>query len=283
METMPVHVLNLLYAIATLSLIALGLAVVLGMLGVLNMAHGVFIMIGAYCALAVQRAGLHLLLAIPFALVVCGLVGWIIEWSVVRHLYRRPFDTLLATWGIAILLRECVESIFGRGYQSVDQTLPGTVDILGIRYPAYRLALMIIVVVLLGALFAWYRRSSTGARIKAMVSNPELAAAVGIDSARLARAAFVFGTSTAGLAGVLLAPLVRVEPYMSVEYLLHSFFALVVGGTGTIQGLLLGSTVIGGSNVIGSALVNNMGGYLTMLVISMLFLWLKQDGLYARR
>lgn len=282
METAPILVLNLLYSIATLGLIALGLAVIFGLLGVMNMAHGEFIMIGAYSALAVQQASLPPLAAIPLALVVCGLVGWIIEWAVVRHLYRRPFDTLLATWGVAILLRELIENLFGRGYRSVDQTLPGTVEILGVVYPAYRLTLLAFTVALFTGLFVWYRRSATGVRIKAMISNPELASAVGIDRARLARAAFIFGAASAGLAGVLLAPLVRVEPYMGIDYLLSSFFVLVIGGLGSLQGLVLGSTVIGGSNVVASAAIGNTGGYLTVLVISILFLWLKQDGLYSR-
>lgn len=283
MEALPVHALNLVYSIATLGLIVLGLAVIFGLLGVMNMAHGEFIMIGAYCALVVQQAALHPLFAIPLALVVCGIVGWIIEWSVVRRLYRRPFDTLLATWGVAILLRELIENVFGRGYQSVDQTLAGTVDVFGVRYPSYRLVLILFVVLLFVGLFAWYQRSNTGARIKAMISNPELASAVGIDRAKLACAAFVFGAAMAGLAGVLLAPMVRVEPFMGIDYLLSSFFVLVVGGLGSLEGLLIGSAVIGGSNVIVSAALGNTGGYLAVLVISILFLWLKQDGLYSRR
>ncbi|MEO3999475.1 branched-chain amino acid ABC transporter permease [Mesorhizobium sp. CAU 1732] len=283
MDILALHGLNFVYSIATLGLIVLGLAVVFGLLGVMNMAHGELVMIGAYCAFVVQQAGLHPVLAVPLALCVCGLVGLAMEWTVVRHLYRRPFDTLLATWGIAILLRECVENLFGRGYQSVNETVGGTVMLLSVRYPTYRLILIAIVITLFIGLFVWYQRSSTGARIKAMVSNPELAAAVGINGPRLARSTFVFGTAMAGLAGVLLAPLVRIEPFMGIDYLLSSFFVLVVGGLGSLEGLLIGSTVIGGSNVVASAAFGNTGGYLTVLAISILFLWLKQDGLYARR
>lgn len=282
-ELLAINGLNILYAVATLAVVALGLAVIFGLLGVMNMAHGEFVMIGAYCALAVQQAALHPLLAVPVALAACAAIGWAMEWSVVRHLYRRPFDTLLATWGIAILLRECVEALFGRGYRSVDQTFAGTVDVFGVRYPSYRLLLMAAIAALFVALWLWYRRSNAGARIQAMVSNPELAAAVGIDAARLARATFAFGSAMAGLAGVMLAPLVRVEPYMGIDYLLSSFFVLVVGGLGSIEGLLLGSGVIGGADVAVSALFGNTDGYLTVLVVSILFLWLKQDGLYARR
>jgi urea ABC transporter permease protein UrtB len=283
MELLATYGLNFAYSTATLGLIVLGLAVVFGLLGVMNMAHGEFVMLGAYSALIVQQAGLPYLLAIPLALLVCGAFGWLIEWSVIRHLYRRPFDTFLATWGIAILMRKGVEVTFGREYQSIDQSLPGTVEFFGIDYPAYRLVLMAVIVALFAGLFVWYQRSNTGARIKAMVQNPELAAAVGIDTARLSRATFIAGVSTAGLAGVLLAPLVRVEPYMGLDYLLNSFFILVVGGLGTLEGLLTGSGIIGGADVVISALFDKTAGYLGVLTISILFLWLRPDGIFSRR
>jgi branched-chain amino acid transport system permease protein/urea transport system permease protein len=283
MELLATYGLNFAYSTATLGLIVLGLAVVFGLLGVMNMAHGEFVMLGAYSALIVQQAGLPHVLAIPLALFVCGAFGWLIEWSVIRHLYRRPFDTFLATWGIAILMRKGVEVTFGREYQSIDQSLPGTVAFFGIDYPAYRLVLMTVIVALFAGLFVWYQRSNTGARIKAMVQNPELAAAVGIDTARLSRATFIAGVSTAGLAGVLLAPLVRVEPYMGLDYLLNSFFILVVGGLGSLEGLLTGSGIIGGADVVISAIFDKTAGYLGVLTISILFLWLRPDGIFSRR
>lgn len=275
--------LNLIYTIAVLGLVVLGLAVVFGLLGVMNMAHGEFIMLGAYSAVLVQQAQLPFLFAVPLALLMCALVGLLIEWSVIQRLYRRPFDTLLATWGIAILIRKAVEVTFGREYQSIDQTLPGTVSLLGIDYPAYRLVLLALIVAFFFGLFVWYRTSNTAARIKAMVQNPALAAAVGIDTARLSRATFVFGVCVAGLAGVLLAPLVRVEPYMGLDFLLSSFFILVVGGLGSLEGLVIGSAVIGGSDVVVSAVFDKTAGYLSVLIISILFLWLRPNGIYARR
>ncbi|WP_368464885.1 branched-chain amino acid ABC transporter permease [Hoeflea sp. TYP-13] len=275
--------MNLVYAIATLALIALGLAVVFGLLGVMNMAHGEFVMLGAYSVYVVQGAGLPFIAAVPLAFAVCGVIGYIVEWSIVRHLYSRPFDTLLATWGLSILMRKMVEVVFGRDYKSIDQILPGTVELLGVAYPAYRLLLLAVIAIFFGLLFLWYRQSNTGARIKAMVSNPPLAAAVGIDTARLARYTFIFGVCTAGLAGVALAPLVRIEPYMGIDYLLSSFFILVVGGLGSLEGLLIGSSVIGGSDAAISTLFSKTSGYMAVLSISILFLWLRPDGLFSRR
>ncbi len=283
MELVGTYGLNYLYITAILGLVVLGLAVVFGLLGVMNMAHGEFVMLGAYSAVVVQAAGLPLVLSIPLAIVAAGATGALVEWLVIRHLYRRPFDTFLATWGLAVLLREAIEALFGREYRSVDQLLPGTVDLGGIEYPVYRLVLLGFVIVAFACLMLWYRRSNTGARIKAMVSNPALAAAVGINTVRLARWTFVFGVSTAGLAGALLAPLVRVEPYMGLDYLLSSFFILVVGGLGTLEGMLLGSAVISGTDTVMSAFFDKTAGYISVLSISIVFLWLRPHGLYSRQ
>ncbi len=283
MEVFVTFLLNLIYISATLALIALGLAMVFGLLGVMNMAHGEFVMLGAYSVYVVQLAGQHFLWAIPVAIVICVMVGWLMEWLVVRHLYSRPFDTLLATWGVAILIRKGVEVIFTRDYKSVNQVMPGTIDLLGVSYPAYRLLLVALIIVLFVALFTWYQKSKAGLKIRAMVQGPELAAAVGIDTARLTRVTFIIGVSTAGLAGVLLAPLVRVEPYIGLDYLMLSFFILIVGGLGTLEGLLIGSTVIGGTDAIVSTVFDKTAGYMSVLLISILFLWLRPDGIFYRR
>ena len=283
MEVFVTFLLNLIYISATLALIALGLAMVFGLLGVMNMAHGEFVMLGAYSVYVVQLAGQHFLWAIPVAIVICVMVGWLMEWLVVRHLYSRPFDTLLATWGVAILIRKGVEVIFTRDYKSVNQVMPGTIDLLGASYPAYRLLLVALIIVLFVALFTWYQKSKAGLKIRAMVQGPELAAAVGIDTARLSRVTFIIGVSTAGLAGVLLAPLVRVEPYIGLDYLMSSFFILIVGGLGILEGLLIGSTVIGGTDAIVSTVFDKTAGYMSVLLISILFLWLRPDGIFYRR
>jgi len=282
-EVFVTFLLNLIYISATLALIALGLAMVFGLLGVMNMAHGEFVMLGAYSVYVVQLAGQHFLWAIPVAIVICVMVGWLMEWLVVRHLYSRPFDTLIATWGVAILIRKGVEVIFTRDYKSVNQVMPGTIDLLGVSYPAYRLLLVALIIILFVVLFTWYQKSKSGLKIRAMVQGPELAAAVGIDTARLSRATFIIGVSTAGLAGVMLAPLVRVEPYIGLDYLMSSFFILIVGGLGTLEGLLIGSTVIGGTDAIVSTVFDKTAGYMSVLLISILFLWLRPDGIFYRR
>ena len=283
MEAFATFLLNFVYVSAILALVALGLAMVFGLLGVMNMAHGEFVMLGAYSAYVVQTAQISFFWAIPLAIFVSAILGFLIEWSVIRHLYNRAFDTLLATWGLAILIRKGVEVVFTRDYKSVNQVVPGTVEIFGVNYPAYRLILISIIICIFVALLLWYQRSKVGLRVRAMVQNPGLAAAIGIDIAILSRVTFVIGVSTAGLAGALLAPLVRVEPYIGLDYLLSSFFILVVGGLGSIEGLLIGSTIIGGTDAVISTIFDKTAGYMSVLIISILFLWLRPDGIFYRR
>src|SRR3984885_6870110 len=193
--------INLLYGISTLAVLALGLAVIFGLLGVLNIAHGEFVMIGAYCAYVTQAGGLPYLAAVPLTLVVCAILGVTVEWIMIRPLYRRPFDTLVATWGLSLLLRKIAEAIFGLGFRSLTIPLPGTVQFLGTEYPIYRLVLIAVSSAVVGGLVIWYGNSRTGFQIRAMVSNPELAQAQGISVRRLAAGAFIAGTCLAGLGG----------------------------------------------------------------------------------
>lgn len=276
------QLVNVAYGIATLAILALGLAVIFGLLGVLNLAHGELVMLGAYCAWLTQSLGLPYLVAVPLALAVCGVLGALVEWILIRPLYRRPFDTLVATWGLSLLLRKSVEAIFGLSYKNVSMPLQGSVQVLGVTYPAYRLAMIALSIGVLAALVVWYGRSRTGMRIKAMVDNPELAQALGIRTRRLAAGTFVVGCCLAGLGGVMVAPLVPVQPFMGLDYILRSFFVLVVGGLGSMLGLLSGAALIGGANGIVSAAFNATSGYFTVLVLAILFLWLKPRGLFPR-
>ncbi|MEX5577727.1 branched-chain amino acid ABC transporter permease [Pseudophaeobacter sp. A-200-2] len=274
-----VLVLNLAWQISTLALVALGLAIVFGKLQIMNMAHGEFVMIGAYAPVITSSLGLPAWLQVPVCLLTVAFVAFVLERTIIRHLYGRMFDSLLATWGIAILLREAVELIFGRGYQSVTPPISGTISVLGADYPAYRIAVILGILAGFAALFWWNARSKVATRIKAMVGNPDLAEAVGINTARLSAGAFIFGCCTAGLAGLILAPTIRIEPMMGLDYLIRSFFALVVGGLGSLEGLGIGAGIIAGTQSVLGAVANQTYGYLAVLSLSILFLWLKPDGI----
>jgi len=255
---------------------------VFGFLGVMNLAHGEFIAIGAYTAYACQARGWPYLTAIPAACLVCGALALLVERVLIRPLYQRPFDTMLATWGLSLLLRKTVELVYGGGYKSLVVPLSGSVSVLGAPFPAYRVLLIVLSLAGTSGLVVWYRRSPTGARIKAMVGNPELAQAVGLRTGRLARNTFVVGTCLAGLAGVMVAPLTPVQPYMGLDYILKAFFVLVVGGLGSAVGLVSGAGLIGGVESAMSAIVDRTWGYSTVLLIAIVFLWLRPRGIFAR-
>jgi urea transport system permease protein len=279
---MPVLFLNIFWQISTLALIALGLAIIFGQLRIMNMAHGEFIMIGAYAPVMTSSLGLPSWAQLPVCILVVGLTALMLERVIIRHLYGRLFDSLLATWGIAILLRECIELLFGRGYQSVSSPISGTISILGITYPAYRVAVMIGIILFFTGLTYWYRRSKMGTQIKAMVENPGLAQSYGINTSRLSAGTFVFGCVCAGVAGFILSPTIRVEPFMGLDFLIRSFFSLVVGGMGTLEGLGLGVTMIAGSQSLLGALMSQTYGYLFVLLLSIFFLWLRPNGIYSK-
>lgn len=276
------NILNVVYEISTLAVVVLGLAVVFGLLGVMNLAHGEFIMIGAYCAFFTQSQGWPFLTALPLALLVCGFLGLVVERVLVRPLYARPFDTLLATWGLSILLREAVEAVYGRGFKSVTVPVSGGVNVFGADYPTYRLLLTAASIALVAGLVVWFVRSATGRKIRATVNNPELAGSIGIPVRALARNTFVFGCCLAALAGVMLAPLLPVQPMLGLDFILKSFFVLVVGGLGSLVGLVSGAGIIGGVESIVSAASDRTYGYTTVLVIAILFLWLRPNGLFPR-
>ena len=274
--------LNVFWQITALALVALGLAIVFGLLRILNMAHGEFFMLGAYSHILTSELNLHPIFAIPICFILVGLTAFLIERLVVRHLYDRIFDSLLATWGISILIREIVEMIWGRSFRNVPPPIEGVVTFAGLDYPAFRLLVMLATVVFALVLYRWYKKSMMAVNIRAMVANPRLAEASGINTSKLATIGFVAGCIFAGLAGLILSPTIGIEPNMGLDALIRSFFALVVGGLGTLEGLGFGVAIIGGLQAGLSAAFDQTTGYLGVLVLSILFLWKRPDGLYQR-
>jgi branched-subunit amino acid ABC-type transport system permease component len=283
MDALVLFLLNATWQIAALALLALGLALVFGLLRIMNMAHGEFVMLGAYSPVLTAQMGLPALAAVPLCLLMVGLIALAVERLVIRHLYARMFDSLLATWALSILMREGAELAFGRQFRNVAQPLEGVTQIGLVGYPSYRLAVIALVALSLLALWLWYRRSLTGLTLRAMVDNPSLAEGAGINTARLSAAAFVAGCVLAGLAGLLLAPTLSVFPGMGLDALIRSFFALIVGGLGTLEGLAIGALAIGGLQSGLSAMLSQTAGYLGVLVLAILFMWRWPDGLYRRR
>jgi len=245
--------MNAISAILILAMIALGLWIILGMMGVINLAHGAFLAVGAYTVWFVQaEVGLGFwagLIAAPF---VVGFMGLALEYLVVRHLYDRLVDTLLATWGIAIVIEELIKLSVGDDAKPIKNPLPGQTDILITQFPTYRLFLMGLCVAVLGSMWALFRYTNFGIRLRAVFQDDESAALLGINREKTYRLSFILGAGVAGIAGAALTPLVSVQPTLGTTYLIKSFLTIILGGAASPLGVLPGAGFIAGTENVGS-------------------------------
>lgn len=237
---------------------AIGLAVVYGAAGVINMAHGELIMLGAYTTYMMQSFGVPFLLCIPIAAIVVALIGLIIEFSLIRHLYDRPLDTLLATWGVSLVLMQGVRLTFGSMPQYIDvpEFLKINVELGFVNISAFRIFLIAFAIILL--LITWYifYKTRMGIQIRAVTQNKEMAASFGIYSSRVYAVTFAIGAGLAGVAGALFGAYNIVLPTMGMSYVVEAFMMVVSGGGG-IMGTLLASVLAGEIQSIFAWMIND--------------------------
>ena len=256
-----------------LLLIALGLSITYGAMGVINMAHGEMVMIGAYTTVMVQtHIGLNLLFAIPVAFVVAALVGLLIERLVVRNLYGRLLDTLLATWGIGILIQQCVRLEFGLSFfglhirglgpglqnVGVPAALSDPIPIGDFLLQPYRTFIIVLTVAL--TLLTWWLmyRTAVGQQVRAIMRNPQMAASCGINVKRVNAWTFAYGSGLAGVAGVMMSGFKTVFPDMGTSMVVDGFLVVVVGGVGSLLGSLVASVGLGQVNGIVATVYNDI-------------------------
>lgn len=268
---------------SVLLLVALGLVVIFGLMNVINMAHGEFFLIGAYVVVAVNQAGGSFWLALIAAPLVLSLVGLLVEWVVVRHVYHRFIDTILATWGLSLILKQAVIVVFGPAAQAVSNPMPSAVDIFGVDYPAYRLFIMAISAALaLGTYYLFYR-TKLGLQIRGVIANRAMAASLGINTRRMDRATFAVGAALAGFAGAVMTPIMSVDPQMGVGFLIPSFLAVLVGGVNSLLGALLGSGVIGGATTIFSGYISQADAQIFVFILAIVIIRFFPNGLIGGR
>lgn len=236
--------------IAALMLVTLGLVILYGLMNVINMAHGELFLLGAYTVVLATRAGVSYWAALAIAPLFVAAVGLLIEALVIRHVYHRFLDTILATWGLSLVIKQAVIVAFGPMAQQVANPLPGTADLFGTAYPWYRLFIMAVAIAVTAATFLLFYRTDLGLAARAVIANRPMAASLGIDTRRLDRLTFAFGAGLAGLAGAVMAPLMSVDPQMGVGFLVPAFLSILVGGTGTLLGALLGTSLIAGAQTV---------------------------------
>lgn len=246
MDVAVTTLLNALTLISIFSLVGLGLAISFGLMNVTNLAHGEFVTVGAFAVYFVQSLGGNFWLGLAAAPVAAALVGLVLEAVILRRLYERPVSAILATWGVSLVLQQSFELIFGLGAKPVVPPVDGTANLGVTVYPAYRLILIGIAAATLVLVALLVRRTRFGLDIRTVIQNREMAEAVGINTRFTYAVAFAFGAAVAGLAGALVSPLATVLPQMGVNYLANAFFVVIVGGAGSLAGLLAGSTFVGG-------------------------------------
>ena len=251
MDVLVTQVFNGLSGGSILLLAALGLALTFGQMGVINMAHGEFIMAGAYTAYVTQNvlgsAGLSLLVSLPIAFAVGGVLGVVLEATLLRRMYHRPLDTLLVTWGVSLVLQQLARDVFGTAGVDVPAPawLSGPVEVLGFSFPRTRLFILLLAVAAFLALAAALRYTALGRRIRATVQNRPLAETSGISTRATDRLTFFIGSGLAGVAGVALTLMGSISPNLGTSYIVDAFLVVVVGGIGQIRGAVIAAFLLG--------------------------------------
>src|SRR3984957_414030 len=276
---------------SVLLLAAIGLAIPFGVMGVINMAHGEMVMIGAYVTYVVQSLlppslqNWSLAFAIPLAFVVAGVVGIAIERLVIRFLYTRPLETLLATWGVSLILQQLVRSLFGAANRQVSNPpfMSGAFEVGGLSITTNRLWIIVLSAVVFIGLQLVLRATPFGLQMRAVTQNRRMAASMGISTSRVDMLAFGLGSGVAGIAGVALSQIDNVSPNLGQGYIIDSFMVVVFGGVGNLWGTAFGALLIGLANKLLEPLIGAVQGQIVLLVFIILFIQRRPRGLFALR
>ena len=276
---------------SVLVLAAIGLAITFGVIGVINMAHGELIMLGAYTTYVIQQLmpnsiGLALLLAIPAAFVISGLAGILIERTVIRFLYGRPLETLLATFGISLILQQSVRTIFSPLNRSVSTPawMSGSLQLNPVlSLTINRLTILVFALLVFAGLYMLLKKSSLGLQVRAVAQNRSMARAMGIRAARVDALTFGLGSGIAGIAGVALSQLTNVGPNLGQSYIIDSFMVVVFGGVGNLWGTLVGGLTLGVANKFLEPWTGAVLAKILILVFIILFIQKRPQGLFPQK
>ncbi len=288
---------NLLFGISlgsVLLLAAIGLAITFGVMGVINMAHGEMIMLGAYSTFMVQEIfrsvvppelfGFYLLAALPVAFLMSAAMGVLIERGVIRFLYGRPLETLLATWGISLILQQLVRSLFGANNREVanPEWISGAVEIAGgVTVTLNRLCIILFCLAVVAALAAFIRYSRFGLNMRAVTQNRSMASSMGIRTGQVDALTFALGSGIAGVAGMALSQISNVSPNLGQNFIVDSFMVVVFGGVGSLWGTIVGAFSLGIVNKFLEPVSGAILGKIVVLVFIILFIQMRPRGLFA--
>lgn len=293
MNTYILQIFNGISVSSILLLAALGLAITFGLMNIINMAHGEFIMIGAYATYLVQNFfaanlkgafNIYFIIAIPVAFLITGAIGYLLEISIIKRLYGRPLDSLLATWGVSLVLQQLARSIFGA--PNVDVKSPGWLEgglvvASGLQLPYKRLFIILLVSLCLIAVFYFLNKTKSGLKIRAVMQNRNMAKSLGINTRRVDAVTFALGSGLAGIAGCALTLLGSIGPALGTNYIVDTFMVVVLGGVGKIIGTLAGAFAIGVGNTTFEFFTNASLGKVLVFITVILFLQWKPQGFFT--
>ncbi|OUR79641.1 branched-chain amino acid ABC transporter permease [Alphaproteobacteria bacterium 46_93_T64] len=270
------------YAIASLILVSMGLAVVFGMMRVINLAHGEFMMMGGYTTIVAVKAGINIYIAIliiaPF---VVGIIGLVVERLVIRHLYGRLVDTMLATWGLSLFFVGIVTMIFGNTTTGISTPISGF-QIGDYQINGYNFFIIVLVILLLIVMYALLKGTRLGLIARGTMQRSDIAAALGYDPERIYMLTFMAGSALSGLAGAVLAPLVGLVPTSGGAYIAKSFITVVAGGPSIITGLISSAASFGFINQVFTFGISPVVGEVALLVAAVILLRLMPQGITGR-
>lgn len=269
-----------------LLLVSLGLAIIYGTMGVINLAHGDFLMLGAYSVWFLQTYfHIDLIWGLVLDFLIVAAIGWVVERTIIRYLYARPLDTILATWGIGIILEQAVR--LGAGaelrYVKMPQSLTSAVHVFGTDQSSYRIFIFGLTVALLIATYLLIYRTRFGMRLRAVTQNPDIAKCFGVNAAQVYSLTFAYGAGLAGIAGALIAPLKSVSPDMGIGFVVDAFMVVVMGGVESLLGTVVSSGILGELSGGLSYLTNDTLAKAIVFTAIVVLIRFRPQGLFAVR
>ena len=274
---------QLIYVISNLALISLGLAIIFGMMRVINLAHGEFLMLGGYTVVVATNAGINIWISmLVLAPILVGIIGVIVERLLIRWLYGRMIDTLLATWGLSLLLVGIVTSIFGASTGTTVSPPLGVVRIGDYSASGYEFFLVFVTMILLFGVWLTLRFTKLGLLARGTMQNAEMASALGVSTSSIYMITFGLGAAVSGLAGGLLAPITGVLPTIGATYIAKAFITVISGGAAILAGTTAGSILLGGINGVFSFVAGSTFGEIALLLAAIILLRLMPRGITGR-
>lgn len=273
------HIINILDTASVYFLVSLGLLIILSVMNVINLAHGAFLTVGAYAAVVVSNNGWNPWWAILAAPVVGWFLGLVTEKIIIRRLYHRPLDAILATWGLSIVIIQVISYFFGRGTHFVEQIMDDDpFELFNAYLGQYRIFLMLVAVGLGIILALITRHTNSGNVARAVIMNPELAKTLGINTTRVNSLTFAFGSALAAFAGVVIVPLMSADPNMGTSWLIITFMVALAAGA-SLAGLAVGALVLACTQVLASYYWSAVIGSILILLVPMIILRVAPGGI----